>query len=107
MSKDPPILKDSGFSSDIVKYSHDSGRKSQVYDWDNVEHSVNCTCCTSIEESNLLEEKRQEWFKAAHKGRNERVRQRQRHAEARATDFQTIEQPKDSYNPLFMEDFDL
>jgi hypothetical protein len=72
--KNPPVYKNSALSSDIVKYPQDSRAKSQVYDWENVTHGVNCTCCTSIEESNRLEEKRREWFKEAHKGRNKRAR---------------------------------
>jgi hypothetical protein len=103
--KDSPVFKNSVFSSDIVKYPQDPGAKSQVYDRENVTHGVNCNCCTKIEESNRLEERRREWFKEAHKGRNERAR---RAKSIRQLETNTTEETqRDDWSPYpTIEDFD-
>jgi hypothetical protein len=103
--KDFPVDKSFYKSTNSAQDLQYSDGEDSIYEREDVTHGVNCTCCISIEESNRLDEKRRQWFIDRHKGRNERVRQKQ--AKARATEITAIEQPQsDTWNPLFMEDFE-
>ena len=111
--KDYPVDKSFDKPTDSVKYLQDSEVKSQVYERIDVTHGVNCKCCTSIEQSNQFQDEYRKKFAELHKGRNERVRQRQALARAKSRDKLPVistgasTKPDDDWNPYpILEDLE-